>query len=297
MAISESDMLELMRDPTMAIFFSIDGPPEVHNAIRSGKRQENPYAILVKRLGTYKESYRLYGKSLVSSTVLTALDVRFDRIFTHLEELGFESLVFRPIRGSKEQPLGLNASSLPVFVRGYDSLIDHLERRAIRGDLTGLRLVLNPYDSFGRLLYVLLRGEERRQGCPGCMPGQEDPAYHSLVIDVNGDVYYPCRDFVCFNEYRIGNIYDTVDIAILQQTMGRLDIGSRPGCCTCWAGALCGGGCYNAAFLSTRQVLLPDEDLCELIRHLATRALQLLVRLHESQPDQLRGLVESSLSN
>ena len=117
-------------------------------------------------------------------------------------------------------------------------------------------------------------------------------ACYSLVFDVNGDVYFPCRDFIGCDEYRIGSIYREVDLGRLRQVMEQVDVARRPACQGCWANTMCGGTCYNAAFLCSGQIVEPDRDLCEVTRYLGMRALQLVVNLHNNQPSLLAELIE-----
>jgi uncharacterized protein len=277
-------------DPKQDVFFSIDGFPELHDRIRGMSGDRGSYDIIAPKVAHYREHCREWGKILGSSTVLTALDPRFDDILLHLEKLGFESIVMRPIRGANDASWGLNPQSVEVFLEGYRRMIDLVEERAVRGDIDLLLRITNRYDFFGRLLSALILGEERLQGCPGCAPGCSDYSRTSLVFDVNGDVYYPCRDFIGRPEYLLGNIDGAVDLDRMRREMDRLSTVRRPACRACWARTLCGGGCYNATLLSTGQVFEPDANLCRIITYLAERAIRLAARLAILQPEKLETL-------
>jgi len=274
-------------DPGQDVFFSIDGFPELHDRIRAVSGDRGSYEIIAPKVSRYRERCREWGKTMGSSTVLTALDPRFDLILLHLREMGFESIVMRPIRGANETTWGLNDETVDVFLDGYSRMIDLIEGMAVEGDVDLILRIANRYDFFGRLFSALVLGEERRQGCPGCAPGCSDFSRTSLVFDVNGDVYFPCRDFIGRPEYLLGNIEGAVDLDRMRQSMEELSTSYRPACRVCWARTMCGGGCYNATLLSTGQVFDPDPNLCLIITYLAERAIRLAARLAQLQPEKL----------
>jgi len=290
-ALTDAALSQLGEDPDQDVFFSVDGYPELHDRIRPMCGEKSSYELVASKVQFYRDRCRTWGKRLISSTVLTALDERFDQILTHLDHMGFESIVMRPIRGFNDTPLGLNPSTVQVFLNGYRRMIDIIEQSALSGDIRLLQKVCNRYDFFGRLFATLILGEERQQGCPGCPPNYSNIVRYSLVFDTNGDVYFPCRDFVGLPDYCLGNIFGSVNLNRMEEVMETLRTINRPACRDCWARTLCGGGCYNAALLSTGQIIEPDANLCRVILYLAERAVQLAHAMAIRQPDKLQHLM------
>ena len=293
--LSEEEICALCEDPDHDLFFSIDGPPDIHDRIRLTPRSSGSYAKSARKMEFYRQHCQGRGKEFVSSTVLTALDEHFDRILLHLDEMGFERIVIRPIRGSTETQFGLNEDTLPIFLTGYQRLVDLVEIRALNGDIGLLYKVCNRYDFFGRLLCALLLGEERLQGCPGCPPQYTDMARYSLVFDVDGSVYFPCRDFIGREEYYLGSVFTNVNLDRLREIMELIKAPNRPACQACWARTLCGGSCYNAALWSTGQLQEPDDNLCKLTKYLAERVIKLTHSLASHQPGLLSRLASHAI--
>ena len=278
------------------IFFSTDGPAELHNQLRASRDSKDSYTEVATKIAYYRHKYDKYQKGFSCSTVLTALDSDFKRILLHLDAMGFEYIVMRPIRGFKNTDIGLNRDTLRIFLQGYKGLLDSLEERALSGNIDLLHKICNRYDFFGRLLSALLLGEERVQGCPGCPSKYSDIAHYALVFDVDGQVYFPCRDFIGREEFRIGSVFTKIDLKRVREVMNRLRATERPSCRGCWARTMCGGGCYNAALAANGDISEPDDNLCILIRYLAYRALQLVHELGILQPNLLQALTQRAIS-
>lgn len=295
MPLSLETIERYLSEEDQAIFFSIDGPPRLHNCLRVTRSGKGSYDESLQKIAFYRERYEKYDKGFSSSTVLTAEDESFDEILLHLDALNLEYIVMRPIRGIKHSALGLNQTTLPIFQRGYARMIDLLEDKALAGELDLLYKVCNRYDFFGRLLSALLLGEERVQGCPGCPPKHSDIARYSLVFDIDGQVYFPCRDFIGRKEFSLGSVFSEVDLHRVRDVMEQVRSNRRPMCQACWARSMCGGGCYNAALAATGTLEEPDEDLCKLISYLAERAIRLAYLLCQRQPQALSSLIERAL--
>lgn len=278
------------------VFFSIDGPPHLHDCLRITRSGVGSYNKTADKIAFYRERYEQYDKGFSSSTVLTARDERFDKILIHLDDLGLEYIVMRPIRGAKDGDFALNENTLPIFKRGYARMLDLIEERAVAGDLGLLHKVCNRYDFFGRLFSALLLGEERVQGCPGCPPKHSDISRYSLVFDTDGKVYFPCRDFIGREEYCLGSVFSKVDLGRVREVMRRIHAPGRPICQACWARTMCGGSCYNAALAATGTIEEPDQDLCELTRYLAERAVQLAHALVTRHPQAIEMLTQRAIS-
>jgi len=278
------------------LFFSVDGPPSLHNLLRITRSGRGSYDSTISKVAFYRERYERYGKGFSSSTVLTAQDENFDEIVLHLDALGFEYIVMRPIRGATDSEFGLNKTTLPLFQRGYARMLDLIEERALVGDIGLLYKVCNRYDFFGRLFSALLLGEERVQGCPGCPPKHSDISRYSLVFDTDGKVYFPCRDFIGRGEFFLGSVFSGVNLDHVREVMKRARATERAVCQACWAHSMCGGSCYDAALAATGSIEDPDKHLCELTRYLAERAAKLAHALVVRQPQTAEVLIRRAIS-
>jgi uncharacterized protein len=289
--LTHKQLNEIINEHGVDIYFSIDGYKSLHDEIRKNNYNKNSnYEMVYENIKYLKENLSKIGNTITCSTVFTSINSNFDEVIKHLDEIGIDNIVTRPVRGDYSIKYGLNKKTVNIFLRGYKKILKIIEREILSGNTELFKKICNRYDYIGRLFVSLISGEVKRQGCPGCPSNYDDICKYSLVFDVNGDVYYPCRDFIGYNEYKIGNIYSGVDLDLMRNNMEKLCVDNRMICRNCWARKMCGGGCYNSTFLSTGQVQIPDKNICNLIISLAKRIIEITYVTAMRRPDVFNAL-------
>jgi uncharacterized protein len=94
----------------------------------------------------------------------------------------------------------------------------------------------------------------------GCGSGTE-----YMAVTPWGDLY-PCHQFVGDEKFKLGNIWDGVDNAAIQDEFMSCNVYSRPECHDCWAKLYCSGGCAANAYHATGSVKGVYKFGCELFR-------------------------------
>ena len=259
---------------------SIDGPKHIHDAIRQfpdGTGSYDKIAPMLKQLLADKERADRYK----AAATITGKFPQITEIFTHLYELGFNTIILRPVRLAADHPLAINTQTIGAVKQGYSDFVEFLLSQNSEMLLKYLKCIWHSFDYFGRLM---VRVVARTRAPYRCGAGK-----WIAGVDTNGDIY-PCGPMIGLAAAKMGNVFTGVNKAIQRLYDEDLLVNRKPGCKECWARYLCGGGCYVSAFLAHQHAETPNPWDCELMRHLLELAIYLVSRLREEHPTLLPAL-------
>jgi radical SAM protein with 4Fe4S-binding SPASM domain len=256
---------------------SLDGPKEVHDRLRSYKKDGT---------GSYDDVRSLLNivlrkhSDISVSVVLSSYYTDFAHIFSHLyDEVGVRNIYMKPVNAEYSAEYALNTETLSDFKNGYVALVQHILERSDKEILSRL-LALNPEDFFMRFFYRIKDQEILNYRCGAGKSG--------LYVDTDGKLY-PCAHFVGLNGWDIGHVNTGINDELRDHFMS-LTVNSREACCNCFAQKVCGGGCYYQAVLINNDIAKPDLVKCELIRYLTLLAIRLFLFLQKEYPAVLAAL-------
>jgi len=94
-------------------------------------------------------------------------------------------------------------------------------------------------------------------------------------IAADGEVY-PCFRHLGLKDYHLGNVVDGLNDSKRMEFRSKeaADVDNRPGCQSCWARYICGGGCYADSVvygpdkLATPQNLVMGAGIIKRRKHL-----------------------------
>jgi len=254
--------------PTSTISLSVDGPPHVHDAVRTDWRGRGSYGRVARAVPLLKAQGCLQR---VAATVTPTYPQVTD-IYKHLYSLGAESVSAKPVRVPPGHPLALTEDNVGAVCEGYTQLAEWLLEHDDR-ELTWLLKSLSRLDYFKRFVLRLVNQQGIQRRCPA---GKANWLY----VDPRGDIY-GCQSLMGMGHEagRLGSIYSGVDPERARVFQEDLLVTNIPGCRDCWARHLCGGGCYHQALMTNGCLEKPDPAECRLNRHLIELAGWLLARL------------------
>jgi len=259
---------------------SVDGPPEIHDALRCFSNGRGSYQAMARNL---QHTLLLGPPWLAGAATLTGLHPHPRRIVEHLLELGFPQIIIKPVRAPHSAPYALTRENLEIVKEGYQDYVGWLIERLEAGDERILAVCVNPYDFFWRFVMRLLMRNQSGYRCPA--------GYDSLAVGPDGSIY-PCDSFAGMEEFKIGNVWSGLNGKREELFSEELYVDNKESCCACWARYLCGGGCYYCAYLVNGDLAQPDPAKCALVQHLIELGIWFCVTLAKRSPEMLKRLVE-----
>ena len=275
---SDPEVWDVLTDPKRHVWsISIDGPPDVHDAMRCFPDGRGSYDTVSSSASRLIE----LGQSLLGQAVISGDRTNITEIFLHLHELGFKQIVLRPMRARPDAAFGINAETVDAVKRAYAEFVDFLFAQDDRTLLSYLQKIWHEWDFLGRFL---LRVVGRHGIVYRCSAGKE-----IVAVDTNGDIY-PCPGMVGVKELRMGSVFSGVEPKAASLYHHDMLVTRKRQCRRCWARYFCGGGCYHSAFLVNGRVDQPDPYDCALTQHLIELAIYAAARLSLERPSVLAAL-------
>ncbi len=263
---------------------SLDGPPEVHDAMRCFADGRGSYHLTVANLRTLqRHAATPVGLWIGAGATLTALEPEVTRIFLHLYDFGFDAIAIKPVRLPPGQPGAIDLQSVESVKEGYTRFVDFLLAQEPDQLLAYLKPIRGLDDFFGRHLMRALR--------PGRLPYRCAAGKWNLSVDYRGDLY-PCFSFAPMQAYRMGSVFEGLAPAAQRFWAEDLFIENRAGCRGCSARDMCGGGCYHQALLATGRPERPAPAMCRLTRHLTKLGRRMAHTLMTEHPEVVEVLCE-----
>jgi uncharacterized protein len=258
---------------------SVDGPPDIHDALRCFPNGRGSYETVIRNL---PHALSLFP-NVKGAATLTALHPNPQPIAEHLLDLGFSKILIKPVRAPYSAPFAITREKLGAVKQGYQEYVRWLIKRLEAGDERILEACINHHDFFWRFVLRLLTRSKNGYRCPA--------AYDILSVGPDGSLY-PCDNFVGMEAFRIGDVWKGLNGKRESLFGEALHVDAKESCRRCWARYLCGGGCYYCAHLVNDDITQPDPVKCALVRHLIELGIWLCATLAERCPEIFARLVE-----
>jgi uncharacterized protein len=230
------------------VVVSIDGRPEVHDALRKTPGGGGSHARILENA---KRFVRLRGeKSHYIRGTFTNRNLDFARDVLYLAGQGFRSVSVEPAVLDESSPLALRPEHMDRILAEYDRLADELLELEKRGDAPTF-FHFNVEFGGGPCVYKRLSG---------CGAGSE-----YVAVTPEGDIY-PCHQFVGEKRFLLGNVLTGELDDEKRRPFHRDPARELARCRDCWAKLWCGGGCAANAWHKNGDTGRPYELECEMER-------------------------------
>lgn len=243
---------------------SLDGPPAVHDRLRSNAAGRGSHAAIVASLPQLLTDY---AEQVFIRATVTRYSPPTPALLDYLADFG-ANLVSLHYVMAEEADYALDPAARERLKAEYTALARRFLTGAPAGDFSAV--------NFFRPYMAHFCSGRRRRTC--CAAGAS-----MLGVSASGGLY-PCKDLAEREEYRLGHVATGLDRERLARWRSYLDVDSRPLCRDCWARYICGGGCLSWAIKLRRECLRPVEMECELIQHLIELAIWVHLELREKYP-------------
>ncbi|MBN1947989.1 MAG: SPASM domain-containing protein [Bradymonadales bacterium] len=238
--------------------FSMDGPPEVQNACRRLRSGGDTFDRVFANVKHYLE---LGGPCSARATITPAC-MDLVALTEFFYDAGFRGVSLEPVTSPGTTPDPRFQLDLDLLTRSYSELAERTLERIVAGK--------GRYNLFVTILERIDKGNGHFKPC---FVGEEN-----WTITAEGDIY-PCYRFIGKPGYRMGSVFDGVNLKISRRFEKQNTIFSSRQCHACWARYICGGQCPADRLEHTGSITRPVAEKCIIQKHLFTLALKLYVRI------------------
>lgn len=247
---------EYLVDQGIAVILSLDGRPEVNDAMRLLPGGGSSYEKIMPNLRAMVESQPV---SYYVRGTFTARNLDFSEDVRHLAELGFTNISLEPAVGGPGD-IAIKDEHLPRILEEYERLTDLLVERRRAG---------RPIHFFHFDLDVN-RGPCLPKRLTGCGAGVE-----YLAVTPEGHLY-PCHQFIGQPGFKIGDVFQGIVNRDLVNKFASHNVTTKE-CRDCWARFFCGGGCHATAYFENGDLAVPGRLSCAMHRKRVECAIYLAV--------------------
>jgi len=270
----DDDVISFTNNQMHNVVLSLDGRPEVHDAMRKRPNGDGSYSAVIDKITKLVEARR--GKGYYIRGTFTRENPDFVNDIMHIADLGFKELSMEPVvRGHESSMTGgqgtcppvmplslfLTDDDLPVLFKQYETLAVEMLRRE----------ELDRGFNFYHFTLDLAAGPCIHKRIAGCGVGTE-----YLAVTPSGELY-PCHQFVGDCEFLMGDVWQGVANTGLRDSFAACSIYSRSECKDCWARFYCSGGCTANAYYDSGSINSIYKIGCELFKKRMECAIMMYV--------------------
>lgn len=268
-------IIRFLSDNHIGVTVSMDGPKEMHDALRVFSNGRGSYDIIEPKVRALIENHRT--RPITARVTLTSGVSDVIKIFRHLkQDLGFHEVGFAPVTSSPNQLYTIGNQGMDSVLDQFHQLADEYLEYAVRGEAHG-------FSNVSDTLAELCQGVNKSHPC-GAGLGL-------LGVGPSGDIA-PCHRFVDSDAHALGHISTGVDRAKQTDFLNRGHIQSKYDCHTCWARPLCAGGCHHEAFVRYGDTGHPNLHYCDWIRDWTDTCLRIYGAIAAKNPGFLQHFAE-----
>ena len=248
------DDARFFEDYGFAVTISLDGPRELHDALRPFKGGRGSFDAIMRRVEPLLRLQR--AMQVTARVTVTPANLSLRRTLDDFIAAGFHSVGFSPMLSA---PTGKGEMQPDHLERMLGEMIDcgrEYERRVHLGQRY-------PFANMVNAMREIHRGTHRPYPC-GAGAGY-------LGVSADGELS-ACHRFVGDPEGAMGSLAGGIDRARQAQWLAERHVHRQEPCRSCWARYLCGGGCHH-------EVIRRGRPACDYIRGWLHYCLEAYLRL------------------
>lgn len=259
------EIMDFLNTEMHNVVLSLDGRPEVNDAMRPNAGGKGSYAGIVPK---YQQFVAKRGdKDYYVRGTFTRNNLDFSQDVLHMVDLGFDQVSVEPVISDSSLPYSLREEDLPAIFEEYDRLAKIVLQRKLEGK--GF--------NFFHFMLDLDQGPCAIKRLRGCGCGNE-----YCAVDPEGKVF-PCHQFVGQPEWQMGNVL-TGEYDLEQKArFARSNVYNKEKCRECWAKFYCSGGCNANNQQYEGDILKAHTFSCELEKKRLECAIMIQTALNQAR--------------
>lgn len=206
---------------------SLDGPPQVHNSQCPMADGSNSYNKILNGLSVLQRHDNPY----VIRCTMTHHPPPLLTLLNSLDKLAPKEIIVEPVLSPNYRYYNLtfDQDDYQKLIKQNETLLSKLIQ-----DFKNGKCVYNPYRRFLQAINTFKHNDASIFHCGACR--------YSLNVGADGSLY-PCCRFSGMPGWKIGNIYDKLDIEKSKRFWQFYEDVRNSRCSSCWAESICGGQC------------------------------------------------------
>ena len=253
------DVIEFFNAEMENVVLSLDGRPEVHDAIRKSLNGKGTYDLIIGKIKKFVQSRG--DKSYYVRGTFTAKNLDFSKDVIFIAEQGFDSISMEPVVTDIDD-LQIKQEHLPRIAQEYEELCEKYLDKHEKGE--GFNFFHFNIDLEG--------GPCLSKRVSACGAGNE---YFSVLP--NGDLY-PCHQFASDKEFYMGNVWDGILKPEIREKFASSCLFTRKKCENCFAKFICSGGCNANNYHFNGDINDPYEVSCAMMKKRVECAMHILAK-------------------
>ena len=237
-----------------AVTISLDGPREVHDALRPYRNGGGSFDAIMRRLSPLLA--RQKRMQVTARVTVTPANLGLRSTLDEFVAAGFYSVGFSPMLASPGGAGEMQAGDLETMLGEMIDCGREYERRVLAGERY-------PFANLDNALREIHRGTHRPYPC-GAGAGY-------LGVSADGELS-ACHRFVGDEEGAMGSLANGIDRDRQAEWLATRHVHRQEPCRSCWARYLCGGGCHH-------EVIRRGRPACDYIRGWLHYCLEAYLRL------------------
>lgn len=252
----------------IGVTVSIDGLPEVHDRYRRFPDDGPSFEVILPGIERLLSAGGV--KPLVARVTVAGDPETVPDSLDYLLNLGFAEAGFAPVT-TTDPAYRLGTKRMQKLLTQFERLSERFLDRARQDRFLGFTNLID-------LLVTLHEGEVKAYPC-GAGLGL-------FSVSTNGGLYL-CQRLTGQGKAAMGDIFNGVDVAKLENFRKTVHLSSKQGCRECWAQVICAGGCYHEALVNQGELTSANHHYCDWIKRWIEIGLRVYGRLQSDNPDYL----------
>ncbi|MCH5147274.1 MAG: thioether cross-link-forming SCIFF peptide maturase [Clostridiales bacterium] len=243
----DDDAIDFFNREMENVVLSLDGRPEVHDAIRKTVNGKGSFDLVIDKIKKFVKSRG--DKSYYVRGTFTSKNLDFAKDVIFLAESGFDSISMEPVV-TDIPDLEIREDHIPEIESEYENLLAQYLEKHDKGE--GFNFFHFNVDLEG--------GVCLQKKVSACGAGNE---YFSVVP--NGDIY-PCHQFAGDKDFLMGNVYEGKLNGEIRSKFANSCLFTRKGCEDCFAKFICSGGCAANNYRYEGDINSPYKITCAMMK-------------------------------
>lgn len=255
----------------IGVSLSLDGPPEINDAVRVFRdNDESTYEAVRRVMSMFRK-----GRPLGTRVTLTRKSLDVTGIVEHLLGMGFFEVGVTPVNCGDPE-LDFDKDDLRRFHEECAAIGELYLERALAGGYYG-------FSNLSNVLRQLHTGEDKAYPCGA--------GIQLYAGDPSGNLFM-CHRLVGNEKYKVGDVDNGIDHDRQAEFLRRVNLENKEGCSGCWARYICSGGCYYISELHYGDPARTHHLYCRFLREWYEYGIGLYAEIMERCPEFIAKVLE-----